>query len=52
MNDDIIKSFIADVVSGNSYALLPSDYNMQDVIDRARVVCPDTPDHIFRELLS
>jgi len=52
MDDEIIKSFIAEVVGKNKYALLPSDYNMHDVVNRARVICPDTPDHIFVELLD
>jgi|GEM_PF-6217127 len=52
MNDEIIKAFISDLESGAKYSPLPSEYSMEKVVERAKQVCPNTPDHIFHELLS
>ena len=50
MNDTLIKEFVMELAEGKGYALLPSDYIMEDVVERAKVICPDTPDHIFHGL--
>jgi len=52
MDDNIIRSFISELEAGVKYSPLPSEYNMGDVIERAKKVCPNIPDHIFHELLN
>lgn len=51
MNDEIIKIFIEEFSNGKS-SPLPSEYNMELVVARAKVICPNTPDHIFDALLA
>lgn len=51
MEEDVIRSFIKDVVEGKA-APLPKNYIMEDVVVRSKELCPNTHQYIFDGLLS
>jgi hypothetical protein len=52
MDDNIVKAFITELEEGAKYSPLPSEYKIEDVVGRAKELCPHTPAHIFHGLLN